>query len=160
MPWSDEAADESSKGDSSPVSADKDGYKPLTRPSEIRVLVLHSGERGSPVKCSLQHSNLRSEKSSLEALSYVWGSPTVTNEITCDERRKKVGRNLYDALERLRLPDKDRILWVDALCINQSDNKEKTQQVRIMGEIYKRARRVLIWLGNGDDVQEGIGKLA
>lgn len=160
MPWSDEVADESSKGDSSPVSADKDGYKPLTRPSEIRVLVLHSGERGSLVKCSLQHSNLRSEKSSFEALSYVWGSPTVTNEITCDERRKKVGRNLYDALERLRLPDKDRILWVDALCINQSDNKEKTQQVRIMGEIYKRARRVLIWLGSGDDVQEGIGKLA
>lgn len=160
MPWSDEAAEESSEGDSDLVSANKDGYKPLTRPLEIRVLVLHPGERGSPVKCSLQHSDLRSKKPGFEALSYVWGSPTVTSDITCDNRKTKVGRNLYGALERLRLPDKDRVLWIDALCINQSDNKEKTQQVRIMGEIYTRARRVLIWLGNGDDIQEGVGKLA
>ncbi|KAL6890790.1 heterokaryon incompatibility domain-containing protein [Trichoderma evansii] len=160
MPWSDEAAEEYSGGGSDAASTEKDGYKPLTRPLEIRVLVLHPGEKGSPIKCSLQHSNLRSKKSDFEALSYVWGSPAVTNEITCDNRKKKVGRNLYDALERLRLPDKERILWIDALCINQNDNKEKTQQVRIMGEIYTRARRVLIWLGNREDIQEGVGKLA
>ncbi|EHK48775.1 hypothetical protein TRIATDRAFT_180369, partial [Trichoderma atroviride IMI 206040] len=118
---------------------------------EIRVLVLHPGEKGSPIKCSLQHGGLRSKRPGFEALSYVWGNPAVTNDITCDNRKRAVGKNLYDALERLRLPDKDRVLWVDALCINQSDNKEKTQQVRIMGEIYTRAQRVLIWLGNGDD---------
>lgn len=160
MPWSNEAVGEPSEEDSDPVSADKDGYKPLTRPLEIRVLVLHPGEKGSPIKCSLQHSSLRSKRSGFEALSYVWGNPTVTNEISCDNRKKAVGKNLYDALERLRLPEEDRVLWVDALCINQGDNKEKTQQVRIMGEIYTRARRVLIWLGNGDDIQAGVEKLA
>lgn len=158
-PWSGNTAGEPSEEDSGPVSVDKDGYMPLTRPLEIRVLVLHHGEKGSPIKCSLQHTDLRSKKSGFEALSYVWGSAAVTNEIICDNRRKKVGRNLYDALVRLRLPDGDRVLWVDALCINQNDNKEKTQQVRIMGEIYKRARRVLIWLGKGDDIQAGVGKL-
>lgn len=160
MPGSDEAAEEYPEGGRDSASTDKYGYKPLTRPLEIRVLVLYPGEKGSPIKCSLQHSDLRSKKPEFEALSYVWGSPTVTNEITCDNRKRKVGRNLYDALERLRLPDKDRVLWIDALCINQSDNMEKTQQVRIMGNIYTRARRVLIWLGNRDDIQEGVGKLA
>ncbi|KAL7919896.1 heterokaryon incompatibility domain-containing protein [Trichoderma austrokoningii] len=159
MPWSDTAADEGSERDGDSVSVNKDGYKPLTRPLEIRVLILHPGEKGSPIKCSLQHGSLRSKELGFEALSYVWGIPTPANDIVCDNRKRKVGRNLYNALERLRLPDTDRVLWIDALCINQGDNKEKTQQVRIMGEIYTRARRVLIWLGNGDDVQKGVGLL-
>lgn len=159
MSWNDEAAEESSGDGRDSTPTGEDGYKPLTRPLEIRVLVLHPGEKGSPIKCSLQHGDLRSKKSGFEALSYVWGSPTITNEITCDNRKRNVGRNLYGALERLRRPDKDRVLWIDALCINQGDNKEKTQQVRIMGEIYTRARRVLIWLGNHDDIQEGVGRL-
>jgi hypothetical protein len=159
IPWSDEAIEESLEADGDSKSVHKNGYKPLTRPWEIRVLVLHPGEKGSPIECSLEHSNLRSKKSGFEALSYVWGDPTITNEITCDSRKITVGKNLYDALERLRLPDKPRVLWIDALCINQGDNQEKTQQVRMMGEIYTRARAVLIWLGNRDDIQEGVSKL-
>ncbi|UKZ48123.1 hypothetical protein TrVGV298_002359 [Trichoderma virens] len=155
MPWSD-AADEAGKVSE---SVEKDGYTPLVRPLEIRVLILHPGKKGSPVECTLKHGRLGS-KLQFDALSYVWGSPAATEEITCNNRRRKVGRNLYDALERLRLPDEDRILWIDALCINQADNKEKTQQVRLMGEIYSRARRVLIWLGNHEDVEAGVGKLA
>ncbi|KAL7941125.1 heterokaryon incompatibility domain-containing protein [Trichoderma barbatum] len=155
VPWNDAAA-EAGK-DFEPV--EKNGYKPLVQPLEIRVLILHPGDKGSPVECTLQHTHIRS-KLRFDALSYVWGGPAVTNEIACNNRRRKVGRNLYDALERLRLPDQDRVLWIDALCINQSDNKEKTQQVRLMGEIYSKARRVLIWLGNHESVEEGISKLA
>ncbi|KAL6790975.1 HET domain-containing protein [Trichoderma sp. SZMC 28012] len=156
MPWSDTA--EVTDPDSKPV--EKDGYTPLVRPLEIRVLILHPGKKGSPIECTLEHRRLGSSKAQFDALSYVWGSPAVTGEITCNNRRKSVGRNLYDALERLRLPDEERVLWIDALCINQADNQEKTQQVRLMGEIYSKARRVLIWLGNNEAIEAGVGKLA
>jgi hypothetical protein len=46
-------------------------------------------------------------------------------------------------------------LWVDALSINQNDAKEKGHQIRQMGEIYKRAARVLIWLGVLADAAKG-----
>ncbi|KAL7803836.1 heterokaryon incompatibility domain-containing protein [Trichoderma afarasin] len=156
MPWSDtiEAAGKDSR------SVEKDGYAPLVRPLEIRVLILHPGKKGSPIECTLEHRRLGSSKAQFDALSYVWGNPAVTGEITCNNRRRSVGRNLYDALERLRLPDEERVLWIDALCINQADNQEKTQQVRLMGEIYSKAQRVLIWLGNNEAIQAGVGKLA
>ncbi|KAM6478082.1 HET-domain-containing protein [Trichoderma sp. SZMC 28011] len=156
MPWSD-TAEEAGK-DSEPV--EKDGYTPLVRPLEIRVLILHPGKKGSPIECTLEHRRLGSSKAQFDALSYVWGNPAVAGEIVCNNRRRSVGKNLYDALERLRLPDEERVLWIDALCINQADNQEKTQQVRLMGEIYSKARRVLIWLGNNEAIQEGVGKLA
>lgn len=128
-------------------------------PQRYRMLVLHPGERNSPIKCSLEHKNLAS-RPKFDALSYVWGSSVTTDEITCDSKPRQVGRNLHEALKRLRLPDKERVLWIDALCINQADNKEKTQQVRIMGEIYSRARNVFIWLGNNESVQKGVEKLS
>lgn len=45
---------------------------------------------------------------------------------------------------------KQRTLWIDALCINQKDNHEKSQQVRMMYQLYKQASRVVIWLGAED----------
>jgi hypothetical protein len=56
-------------------------------------------------------------------------------------------KNLYSALLRLRHSETDRTLWVDALCINQSDLDEKGQQVSLMREIFKRAGKVTMWLG-------------
>ncbi|KAL6691238.1 heterokaryon incompatibility domain-containing protein [Trichoderma pleuroticola] len=156
MPWSDttEAAGKDSK------LVEKDGYVPLVRPLEIRVLILHPGNKASPLECTLEHRRLGSSKAKFDALSYVWGDPAVTAEITCNNKQRSVGRNLYDALERLRLPGEERVLWIDALCINQADNREKTQQVRLMGQIYSKAQRVLIWLGNNEAIQAGVGKLA
>lgn len=58
-----------------------------------------------------------------------------------------VTENLEIALRHLRLPDKALTLWVDALCIDQSDEMEKTEQVQQMREIYSRATLVLAWLG-------------
>ena len=55
--------------------------------------------------------------------------------------------NLYKALRRLRRPLASRTLWVDALCINQNDIDERGWQVSIMGQIYKSALNVLVWLG-------------
>jgi len=58
-----------------------------------------------------------------------------------------VTRNLHAALNRLRLPDKPRTLWVDAICIDQADVVEKGHQVALMGEIYSKTTRGIIFLG-------------
>lgn len=52
----------------------------------------------------------------------------------------------------MRFRDRPRLLWIDSLCINQSDLLEKNRQVRLMDRIYQNARRTIIWLGaSGQD---------
>ena len=64
-----------------------------------------------------------------------------------DGKTFNIRQNLFDALQRLRFPDRPRQLWIDAICINQSDSVEKTEQVALMGQIYAHAIRVIVWLG-------------
>lgn len=59
--------------------------------------------------------------------------------------------NLDTALRRIRLPDRIRALWVDAICINQQDVAERGGQVQLMGSIYSKARQVIVWLGKDED---------
>jgi hypothetical protein len=66
----------------------------------------------------------------------------------------QVTRNLADALEALRHPNLVKVLWADALCINQEDIKERAEQVKLMGLVYWKARRVRIWLGRDDEKEE------
>ncbi|KAM0812775.1 putative Heterokaryon incompatibility domain-containing protein [Seiridium cardinale] len=68
----------------------ENGYAPLMGAHEIRVLILYPGEKGSPIKCGLKHPSLQA-KPKFEALSYVWGDPTVTKDISCDGNPRKVG---------------------------------------------------------------------
>ena len=71
-----------------------------------------------------------------------------------------ISRNLSVALSYLTLPDQPRIFWIDAICINQNDRDEKSREVGRMGEIYSRARRVVVWLGEGQhDTSLAIGML-
>lgn len=63
-----------------------------------------------------------------------------------------ITRNLWEALQALRLTDAPRYLWFDAICINQRDIHEKGCQVRIMDQIYRNAREVHVWLGAADEV--------
>ena len=59
--------------------------------------------------------------------------------------------NLEHALREFRLEDKPLVLWCDAICINQSDNEEKSQQIQKMVKIYHRASEVAIWLGREEE---------
>jgi hypothetical protein len=86
---------------------------------------------------------------SYEALSYTWGSLDIVNHIDIQGQRLGITSNLYHALHRLRLPDEDRMLWVDAICINQEDLQARGHQVRQTGQLHKEAWRVLAWLGEG-----------
>ncbi|KAJ4259728.1 hypothetical protein NW762_007659 [Fusarium torreyae] len=66
----------------------------------------------------------------------------------------RVAANLYQALIHLRHPQRARIFWIDALCINQDDTTERGQQVQNMRRIYAEARQVLVWLGQGTATSE------
>jgi hypothetical protein len=68
-------------------------------------------------------------------------------EIICDGQTVAIGAELYDALRRLRFRDRDRTIWIDALCINQEDVIERNAQVQNMRDIYNKADHVLIWVG-------------
>lgn len=126
-------------------------YEPLD-PSrkEIRSLILEPLTAGSDIKCTTTTISLL-DSTEYEALSYVWGDASIRETITFNGLPTEVTKNLYTALTYLRLPDKPRCLWVDALCINQKDMKERNNQVAMMGEVYANAKPVVIWLGEADD---------
>ncbi|KAK7926543.1 heterokaryon incompatibility protein-domain-containing protein [Apiospora marii] len=114
-----------------------------------------------------------------EALSYAWGSlnltatvfahdsfegPTVSQPIPVyrpERRLLRVGENLHEALLYLRLPNEPRVMWIDALCINQEDIKEREHQVKRMAQIYSCARKVIAWIGpEHDDAAKALQGLA
>ncbi|KAF2642492.1 HET-domain-containing protein [Massarina eburnea CBS 473.64] len=132
-------------------------YSPIQQDDEIRLLVLEPGMDTDPIRCRLKHALLR-ERPRYEALSYVWGDPTQVRYISCGVTEVRVRLSLYEALEGLRLPDRERVLWVDALSINQMDNIEKGKQVQLMSDIYANPQQVLIWLGKPTQETRGAFK--
>jgi hypothetical protein len=81
-------------------------------------------------------------KVSFAALSYVWGSQHGDRQVECEGKALLVTKNCEDALKNLRYCNEHRILWVDAICIDQPSAEksinERNDQVRIMGDIYGR----------------------
>ncbi|KAK5996826.1 Heterokaryon incompatibility 6-like protein [Cladobotryum mycophilum] len=118
----------------------------------IRLVRLRKGSPEDPIRCDLFDSFLHeSECIPYEALSYAWGSISNPEEIVVDGvKTLAITSNLHTALHYLRLGDQDRILWIDAICINQKDMKEKGHQVGQMRSVYENAEKVLIWLGLGN----------
>ncbi|KAF2788998.1 HET-domain-containing protein [Melanomma pulvis-pyrius CBS 109.77] len=119
------------------------------RPADSTFRLLKLLKYQSPeLECELfQQSLSNNEHVPYEALSYVWGSAELVECIILDRKRFWVTDNLYAALNCLRLRDRDRYLWIDAICINQVDKEEQGQQVRQMKDIYRFAEGVLFWLG-------------
>ena len=126
-------------------------YSPLdTSVDGIRLVILEpSIAMEDVIRCRLSHVTF-GQMPKYEALSYTWGSEDLRNSIMLDGKTFLVRENLREALIRLRMPDKERALWIDAICINQDDIPERNQQVRIMPHIYSRAQMVLVWLGLPD----------
>lgn len=123
-------------------------YRRLSEYQKTRFLILEPGEFGDELKGRLKH--VRSlQDHDYETLSYVWGDTSGTHTMQCSGMKIQITSNLDAALRRLRLPDKSRLVWVDAICINQGDLIERSRQVRIMQEIYANAKQVIVWLGEG-----------
>ncbi|KAF1996615.1 hypothetical protein P154DRAFT_498258 [Amniculicola lignicola CBS 123094] len=81
------------------------------------------------------------------ALSYTWGDGKDTILIKVNGYRLDVTRNLKRALERLRIFGSSTWFWIDAICINQMDIEERTNQVQLMREIYEKPQEVIVYLG-------------
>lgn len=105
------------------------------------------------IRCDLVYS-LLGDHPEYEALSHTWGSPTPDpgKSILVNSQHFPVFENLFVALLRLRQTSKPRIVWIDAICINQAKNheavREREQQLLLMRQIYEQAQQVLIWLGD------------
>ena len=112
----------------------------------IRLLVLLPGTEDDDVACELIHKTFAS-KPKYEALSYTWGDPGNVKSIRLHDFPFEVRETLYCALFHLRSKTEKRLIWADAICIDQKNVEERSNQVRLMSFIYGRAQAVVVWLG-------------
>lgn len=131
-------------------------YEPIDKSaSDIRVLKLFSSNPNNPqVECELIKRPLDDKigRQPYEALSWCWGTSPDTAYINVRKGgriyAKYVKPDLVSALRALRHYQNDRYLWIDAVCIDQNRAEEKNHQVEMMSDIYGKAERVCIWLGD------------
>ncbi|RAQ70097.1 hypothetical protein COH20_008150 [Aspergillus flavus] len=134
------------------------------------IRLLPHKDKSAPIRCELFDYDLSETGDGThlyQALSYVWGSEMKPESIILNRCTFRVTANLHTALLYLRNRQVERILWVDAICINQDEEDqgvEKSKQIPLMRTIYAQAERVIVWLGdateNGDKALEGIRCLA
>ena len=139
-------------------------YKPLDFDThEIRLLRMDwTSSEDSEVSYSLEHASLI-DPGSYIAVSYCWGDLTTTHRIRLEEGIIRITSNLHSALRAVRnlkfKSEHNAItrLWVDAICINQTDGQERSQQIRNMRQIYAKAEEVVACVGpfGGEVVSEG-----
>jgi hypothetical protein len=157
-------------------------YQPLIQ-GEIRVLELHPGKPGAQLDGTLHivhidftHPSQKIDKSKVlytrgtnhavslatekplwyTALSYVWGPPVFDQTIQFADKLVKITSGLATALNRLRSDENSHFFWIDQICIDQPNIKEKEQQIPLMGLIYTHATNTVIWLGDEDGQEPGL----
>ena len=126
-----------------------------TTQHQIRIFEVQPGSHDDPVECTLKVASLDDKSLEFTALSYVWGIPSETATIVVNRHPVSVTTSLASALRNFRnLLSQEtilrRILWVDAVCINQHDPAERIFQVQMMGDIYSSATDVFVFLGDGN----------
>ncbi|KAF4875398.1 Heterokaryon incompatibility protein 6, OR allele [Colletotrichum siamense] len=138
-------------------------YSPLDLAGRsFRLLMLHQGTAGE-ISCDIFEASLEPDSAMpYEAVSYAWGTTDQSETITANGKILHVTKNLYSALEHLRHKE-NRILWIDAICIDQTNLQERGHQVGQMSDIYRQADQVLVWLGPSTYetkvLMESLGKL-
>jgi hypothetical protein len=162
------------------VENDTSAYLTLdSRLKEIRCVALLPGSEDDDIICELMYTRLEetATPSSYTALSYCWGdiNDTVSIRLRCPLTKQlptstatqtvsapqyitipyQITRNLYTALVALRRANTPsdaevQCFWIDTLCINQTDSREKTHQVGFMGQVFSSAESVLVWVGPDD----------
>ena len=123
-------------------------HSPLPSSDFIRLVRIDPGDdQRDLIRLSICQTRLQNAPK-FEALSYEWGTHMCDKPVLCDGQELQVKTNLGAALKHLRLADESRWMWIDAICINQGNIPERSQQVSMMCDIYARASRVLIWIGD------------
>ncbi|KAI3343432.1 heterokaryon incompatibility protein-domain-containing protein [Ustulina deusta] len=134
-----------SRGDSSGVLRERTYQYEELHPSEFRLVLVYR-RKMTTIKCEIIHHSLTNPPS-YTAISYAWGDADDKRSIQIGKANIPVAASLFGALEAVRKRDEDTFVWVDALCINQQNRDERSQQVQLMTEIYAKAKLVAIWLG-------------
>ena len=131
-------------------------YEPLSpRTPAIRLLEVLSS-KSDELRCQLKEVSL-AQNPKFTALSYTWGTTEDRIRAICYNNGKPtylyITPNLHSFLCQFIVnypePCTRPVLWVDALCINQEDDEERNTQVAMMQDIYQKAERVVVWLGEG-----------
>jgi hypothetical protein len=126
------------------------GYQKITSPRTIRLLKIQPRLFGLSI--SLVNYQLDTDTpASFEAVSYRWGSGERTRIVEIDGKVLPIPASAYDILWGRASLWRTRLMWIDAICINQDDKDDKNQQVGLMRDIYDRATRAFIWLGDATD---------
>ncbi|KAI0107265.1 heterokaryon incompatibility protein-domain-containing protein [Nemania sp. FL0031] len=119
---------------------------PEVENDQMRLLILEPGRGNTLLECQLVRCSI-SDSIRYEALSYAWGNTTSQHMMKCNGEMLSITENLESALKHLRHPLARRVLWIDAICIDQEDAKERGHQVQLMSRIFSQAERVIVWLG-------------
>lgn len=129
-------------------------YQPLDKDRKnIRLLHIQPAtHKTDPIQCNLEivfldDNNTDNDGPHYEALSYAWGTDFSETPVHVDGHPKTITLNLFQALQHLRRPLQARVVWIDALCIDQSNTAERTHQVGFMRTIYERAVSTTVWMG-------------
>lgn len=135
---------------------DEFAYHPLdSTAGDIRTIRILPGKDDDLLCCTLSHQPLEE----YTCLSYTWGEPPASRCIAINGKIFRIRVGLHDFLCSARRYGVTESLWIDAICINQSDNIEKSEQVRRMGQIYGESKCVIIWLGLDDEAAQRLGQM-
>jgi hypothetical protein len=122
-------------------------YSALPSNRHIRLLDLKPGRLSEPISCSL-YAVAIDNMPTYTALSYTWGEPKLDHVLWCDGKEVRITSSLHAALQQLRLSGCSHLVWADAVCINQCNDDERSEQVRLMRYIYSGARETIAFLGD------------
>lgn len=135
--------------------ADLYQHIPLSSPRSIRVLKLYpSNDKDSPIIIDLEQVSIDS-KPKYYALLYTWGCQQLSCPIQCGSKIILTTPNCLAAIRQLRAKSVVDLYWIDSICIDQTSLSERSEQVALMGEIYRDAYMVIAWLGESDPATEG-----
>ncbi|KAH9205298.1 heterokaryon incompatibility protein-domain-containing protein, partial [Leptodontidium sp. 2 PMI_412] len=111
----------------------------------IRLLKLRPNGKGRII-CTLETHSIDAAPP-YWALSYVWGAPDMPVVIHIESRDRTaylpITRSCTNAFTSLISSYKDRYVWIDSICIDQTNVIEKAQQIPLMSSIYSKAELVI-----------------
>lgn len=103
-----------------------------------------------PVVCELKCCCLTDTELQYTTLSYCWGQPAFDSTLICNNIAVHITANLHYALRRVRQASFGLPIWVDQICIDQSNLQERSEQIQIMISIYRGSKRLFIYIGEED----------
>jgi hypothetical protein len=122
---------------------------------EIRILEVAPANDEDIIECTIKRVSLMELPApNFETISYTWGTRKDTSQMIVNGSKVAVPYSSEAAIRCMRLQDRPRALWIDAICIDQSSLVERSEQVSLMGTIYRMSKKNLVYLGEDDGTAE------